>query len=41
MISAASVLGFRQLSADAGAEVSGRKRVAATPPAAEMTPRHG
>jgi EmrB/QacA subfamily drug resistance transporter len=41
MISAASVLGFRQLSPDAGAEVSGRKRVAATPPAAEMTPRHG
>jgi hypothetical protein len=41
MISAASVLGFRQLSADAGAEVSGRKRAAATPPSAEMTPRHG
>jgi EmrB/QacA subfamily drug resistance transporter len=41
MISAASVLGFRQLSPDAGAEVSGRKRVAATPPSAEMTPRHG
>jgi EmrB/QacA subfamily drug resistance transporter len=41
MISAASVLGFRQLSPDAGAEVSGRKRVVATPPSAEMTPRHG
>jgi EmrB/QacA subfamily drug resistance transporter len=41
LISAASVLGFRQLSPDAGAEVSGRKRVAAAPPSAEMTPRHG
>jgi len=42
MISAASVLGFRKLAADAGAEISGRKTVAATAaPSAAMRPRHG
>ncbi|WP_342105439.1 MFS transporter [Methylobacterium sp. SI9] len=42
VISAASVLAFRNLSPDAGAEISGRRIVAQTPPAAtEMRPRHG
>jgi hypothetical protein len=42
VISAASVLAFRNLSHDAGAEISGRKRVAPPPSAtAEMRPRHG
>lgn len=42
VISAASVLAFRNLSHDADAEISGRKRVAAPPSAtAEMRPRHG
>ena len=41
MISAASVLGFRKLVPDAGAEISGRTTAAAPPPVAEMKPRHG
>ena len=42
MISAASVLAFRNLSPDAGSEVSGRRMVAQTPTSAtEMRPRHG
>lgn len=42
MISAASVLAFRNLSPDAGTEISGRRMVAQTPPpATEMRPRHG
>ena len=41
LISAASVLAFRRLSPDAGAEISGRAMGASTRPAAEMRPRHG
>ncbi|WP_457105079.1 MFS transporter [Methylobacterium sp. P5_C11] len=41
VISAASVLAFRRLSLDAGSEISGRAMVKASPPAAEMRPRHG